>query len=175
MTKDLNDYYYPEYLEHFGVKGMKWGIRREARRDAKESARAKMYYGEGAGVRRRNINAIVKQKSKDPTYKAEYEKAYAKQDLSKARRSAQRQRTITDKTKGFRQGAGNVGRAITREATQAVGFAAATAASAAIAYAIQNPKEARAFIQNAGRMASAEVKIGATIGKSFLRNHGFNL
>lgn len=175
MTKDLNDHYYPEYLEHFGVKGMKWGVRREARRDAKESARAKMYYGEGAGVRRRNINAIVKQKSKDPTYKAEYEKAYAKQDLSKARRSAQRQRTITDKTKGFRQGAGRVGRAITREATAAVGFAAATAASAAITYAIKNPKEARAFIQNAGRMASAEVKIGATIGKSFLRNHGFNL
>lgn len=164
-----------DYLEHFGVKGMKWGVRREARRDAKESARAKMYYGEGAGVRRRNINAIVKQKSKDPTYKAEYEKAYAKQDLSKARRTAQRQRTITDKTKGFRQGAGRVGRAITREATAAVGFAAATAASAAIGYAIKNPKETKAFIQNAGRMASAEVKIGATIGRTFLRNHGFNL
>lgn len=88
-------------LYHFGVKGMKWGVRREARRDAKESARAKMYYGEGAGVRRRNINAIVKQKSKDPTYKAEYEKAYAKQDLSKARRSAQRQRTVTDKNQRF--------------------------------------------------------------------------
>lgn len=164
-----------DYLEHFGVKGMKWGVRREARRDAKESARAKMYYGEGAGVRRRNINAIVKQKSKDPTYKAEYEKAYAKQDPSKALRSAQRQRTITDKTKGFRQGAGNVGRAITREATKAVGFAATTAASAAIGYAIKNPKETRAFIQKAGRMVSAEVKIGATIGKAFLRNHGFNL
>lgn len=164
-----------DYLEHFGVKGMKWGVRREARRDAKESARAKMYYGEGAGVRRRNINAIVKQKSKDPTYKAEYEKAYAKQDLSKARRSAQRQRTVTDKTKGFRQGAGRVGRAITREATAAVGFAAATAASAAIGYAIKNPKETKAFVQNAGRMASSEIKIGATIGRAFLRNHGFNL
>lgn len=164
-----------DYLEHFGVKGMKWGVRREARRDAKESARAKMYYGEGAGVRRRNINAIVKQKSKDPTYKAEYEKAYAKQDLSKARRSAQRQRTVTDKTKGFRQGAGRVGRAITREATAAVGFAAATAASAAIGYAIKNPKETKAFIQNVGRRALVEVKIGATIGKAFLRNHGFNL
>lgn len=173
MVRDLNDYYYMDYLEHFGVKGMKWGVRREARRDAKESARAKMYYGEGAGVRRRNINAIVKQKSKDPTYKDEYEKAYAKQDLSKARRSAQRQRTVTDKTKGFRQGAGRVGRAITREATAAVGFAAATAASAAISYAIKNPAETKAFIQNAGNMVSAEAKIGATIGKAFFEKSWF--
>lgn len=164
-----------DYLEHFGVKGMKWGVRREARRDAKESARAKMYYGEGAGVRRRNINALVKQKSKDPTYKAEYEKAYAKQDLSKARRSAQRQRTVTDKTKGFRQGVGKVGRAITRDATVAAGIAAKTAVSVALTMAIRNPTATKAFVQRAGRMASAEVKIGMTIGKAFLRNHGFGL
>lgn len=36
-------------------------------------------------------------------------------------------------------------------------------------------KETNAFVQNAGRMAQAEVKIGATIGKLFPRNHGFNL
>lgn len=35
----------------------------------------------------------------------------------------------------------------------------------------KNPKETKAFVQNAGRMAQAEVKIG----KAFLRNHGFNL
>lgn len=68
-----------------------------------------------------------------------------------------------------------MGRSITREATKAVGFAAATAASAAISYAIKNPAETKAFIQNAGNMVSAEAKIGATIGKAFLRNHGFNL
>lgn len=35
-------------LMHYGVKGMKWGVRRRARRDAKEFTQAKMYYGEGA-------------------------------------------------------------------------------------------------------------------------------
>lgn len=38
-------------LEHYGVKGMNWGVRREAKRDARESVRAQMSYGEGAGNR----------------------------------------------------------------------------------------------------------------------------
>lgn len=47
-------------LMHYGVKGMKWGVRRRARRDAKEFTQAKMYYGEGAGNRRKLIKATVK-------------------------------------------------------------------------------------------------------------------
>lgn len=47
-------------LMHYGVKGMKWGGRRRARRDAKEFTQAKMYYGEGAGNRRKLIKATVK-------------------------------------------------------------------------------------------------------------------
>ena len=45
-------------LMHYGVKGMKWGVRRRARRDAKEFTQAKMYYGEGAGNRRK-IKRVV--------------------------------------------------------------------------------------------------------------------
>ena len=35
MVRDLNDYYM-DYLEHFGVKGMKWGVQRAKRREKKE-------------------------------------------------------------------------------------------------------------------------------------------
>lgn len=54
-------------LAHYGVKGMRWGVRhtrpegvsrstnRAAKKDAKEFTRAKMYYGEGAGNRRQRM------------------------------------------------------------------------------------------------------------------------
>ena len=70
-------------LMHYGVKGMKWGVRRRARRDAKEFTQAKMYYGEGAGNRRK----LIKARSKDPFYKA-----VANTDMSKRASQARRQR-----------------------------------------------------------------------------------
>ena len=74
-------------LMHYGVKGMKGGVRRRARRDAKEFTQAKMYYGEGAGNRRKLIKATVKARSKDPFYKA-----VANTDMSKRASQARRQR-----------------------------------------------------------------------------------
>lgn len=79
-------------LMHHGVKGMKWGVRRRARRDAKEFTQAKMYYGEGAGNRRKLIKATVKARSKDPFYKSEFDKAVANTDMSKRASQARRQR-----------------------------------------------------------------------------------
>lgn len=50
-------------LMHYGVKGMKWGVRRRARRDAKEFTQAKMYYGVRGmrwGIRKSRIKGAKK-------------------------------------------------------------------------------------------------------------------
>lgn len=100
-------------LMHYGVKGMKWGVRRRARRDAKEFTQAKMYYGEGAGNRRKLIKATVKARSKDPFYKSEFDKAVAKTDMAKRASQARRQRG----RKNARNSAGKTVRGIGNIAT----------------------------------------------------------
>ena len=90
-------------IYHWGIKGMKWGvrryqnkdgtltpagIRRYAKQDAEEYANAKMFYGEGAGNRRKLINATVKQRSKQAGYKEEFERQLAQQDMVKAASAA---------------------------------------------------------------------------------------
>lgn len=100
-----------DFLAHYGVKGMRWGRRkgiegvpartnRMASKDAKEAALAKVYYGEGAGIRRRQINAIVSTRSKDPAYKKAFDQHLADQDLAKASSKAHSKRKRTDVTKG---------------------------------------------------------------------------
>lgn len=100
------------YLAHYGIKGMRWGQRssrpegtprkteRTASKDAKEHAQAKMYYGEGAGIRRRQINNTVKSRSKDPVYKEAFERNLANQDMAKAGAKARAKRKRTDMVKG---------------------------------------------------------------------------
>lgn len=105
-----------DFLAHFGIAGMKWGHRkggidgvhpktnRLAAKDAKEHAQAKMYYGEGAGIRRRQINNTVKSRSaNDPSYKKAFDHHLANQDLAKASSKAHSKRKRTDAVQGTKK------------------------------------------------------------------------
>ena len=83
-------------LYHYGVLGMKWGVRRTAAKDAKEYARAKMSYGEGAGTRRKLIKNTVRQRSKDSQYKKYFDEALSKQDMAKHATKAKKERRRKD-------------------------------------------------------------------------------
>ena len=103
---------YTNELYHHGIKGQKWGVRRyqnadgtltpagkrriqkEAKKDAKEFARAKMYYGDGAGIRRKLIKASVDEKSKDAFYKSEFEKALATQNMDEHAKKAKKEKQM---------------------------------------------------------------------------------
>lgn len=100
-----------EAMAHYGVKGMRWGVRKtdapgvsrkinkDAKKDAEEFARAKMFYGQGAGTRRKLIKNSVEAKSKKS---AEYKKAFdhhlAQQDMSKHSSKAVSERKRKDRT-----------------------------------------------------------------------------
>ena len=97
---------------HFGVKGMKWGVHRSrpegvsratnraAKKDAKEFTRAKMYYGEGAGTRRKLIRAKVNQRSNDPAYKKAFDHHVANTDWEKRAKEARSKRGRANAVKG---------------------------------------------------------------------------
>ena len=67
---------------------MKWGVQKtksEARKDANEYTRAKMFYGEGAGNRCKKIKAL------------------ASQNMDKHSRAATRERNVKDTTKTIKK------------------------------------------------------------------------
>lgn len=118
FTPVNEDLLHSDELIHYGVKGMHWGVRksnhlegvsrgthREARKDAKEFARAKQFYGEGAGTRRKLIKATVEGKSKrSESYKRAFDHHLSSQDTSKHAAKAQAERKRKNVANSTRRG-----------------------------------------------------------------------
>lgn len=152
-------------------------------RNRKDLSNAIQAYGRGKGKdeikrwikkRAKELNAVVKQRSKDPTYKKAFEEAYAKQDMGKARRAAERQRKTTDRTEPIKTGVARGVKKAVRAGTKAVTFAATTAAGVAAAYYISHPDEGKAMVNNIIRKASNTVNKARNVarGARFLRKMG---
>jgi hypothetical protein len=117
-------------LQHYGVKGMRWGVRRSrteraATKDAEEFARAKMFYGEGAGTRRKLIREKVNSRKKaDPAYAKAFDKAFESQDLGKHGDKARKERSRTDRKTKAKQRTGYLARQFTGEMGTQAAFTA---------------------------------------------------
>lgn len=124
MTEEVD-----EFLAHFGVKGMHWG-ERHAKADAHEYVKAKLAIGEGAGNRRKLVNAKVNARaSKSPEYKKAFDEHVAK--FSEHSDRLARQARVNKNVKATRKSVGKTARGVHRSLTG--GFGSVSLASAAIA------------------------------------------
>ena len=173
MTDNVDD-----FLAHYGVKGMRWGQRkasipgvspktsREAKKDATEFAKAKMFYGEGAGTRRKLIKAKVEAKAaKDPNYKKAFDHHLGNQDMGKRAEGARSERRRKDVVKGTAKTARGVKNLV-------LGTGAPVALSALVVYGAWKNPAVRSVVTNAGKTAYSAMKDSGLMdkGASFVKN-----
>ena len=100
-----------DFLEHFGVMGMRWGVRNDkdsgiskgtqrlVKKDAKRYADAKMFYGKGAGTRRKLLKAeLDKKKRTIPGYEKLFDNEIKNVDYAKSANKAKVERSYKDTT-----------------------------------------------------------------------------
>lgn len=71
-------------------------IRKEAKKDALRYAKAKMNYGDGAGIARRHINAELEKKFDDARYAAMFEEELSKIDMEQIVREVKTKNNAKD-------------------------------------------------------------------------------
>jgi hypothetical protein len=76
-------------------------IQKQAQRDAEEYARAQVFFGEGAGIRRRLIDHKVAGHMDDPKYAAAFDRALGKQDWADHTAAAVKERKRLDRGKSI--------------------------------------------------------------------------
>lgn len=77
---------------------------KEARNDAREFARAQMYYGEGAGTCRKLIEASVESKAlRDPEYARAFRQELQRQDMAEHATAARKERRRRDNAEAVKQ------------------------------------------------------------------------
>lgn len=145
---------------------MRWGVRKErpsgfsarsdaapgvhpkvdkvARKDAQEFARAKMFYGQGAGTRRKLIKAKVEANKKNmPGYSKAFDHHLARQDMGQHASKAQSERTRKNTTETGKKTALSI---LRRTTNQAGNVAAVTVAVGTIGTAwLMTPSGQRVF------------------------------
>lgn len=174
-----------DFLAHVGVKGMKWGVRKnnvegvssrtnkDARKDAEEFARAKMFYGTGAGNRRKLIKSTVEAKvKKDPDYKKAFDHHLDQQDMGKHASKAQSERRRKDVTSSTTKTARGVHRQLTG------GFGTVSLASAVVAAGVVGARKTGVdqVIMNAAKQKFSDVKSASNDKKNvqdWAKKNGF--
>lgn len=155
-----------DFLSHHGIKGQRWGIRNDripgvsrrvhkiAGKDAKEHARAKLFYGEGAGTRRKLINAKVEYNRKNvPGYSKAFDAHASAQNLSDHSNKAIKERDSIDRRNRNKKRAGAIARRLTGEWGTQAAFVALAATGAAFA---QSPKGRQFLNSGVSKVKSAQ-------------------